>query len=268
MMIHSGWPWVAEATYIGTVLPEHLHGRLRARAVGMGADRLVVGDDPGRGPGREGVLRLRRIVRARDVPRVGAAGAGGARTRPGSVRRPRLPLGGVGGFHRARRAGRQRPDGSTASDGRSVSRDRGRRRAQRPGGGRLLRQGRRTDGRPRGAEQGRRGGRHERAVPRPPGDQGLHLFVRDVADARRSSSRSSVCRRMGIGSRRSVRTTRRSPTGGRSRSTATTQRRPTLRSRSSRRTMPRRFPTTRRGSTASRRSWARCCMRCRRTSGR
>ena len=63
-------------------------------------------------------------------------------------------------------------------------------------------------------------------------------------------------------------TTRRSPTGARSRSTATTRRRPTSPSRSSRSRTPRRCRRTRRGCTASPRSSARCCTRCRRTLAR
>ena len=87
---------------------ERLHGRLRARAVGMGADRLVARDDPGRGPGRQGAARLRRVVRAGDVPRVGAAGARGARAGARALRRPGLPVGARRRVDRPRRARRQR----------------------------------------------------------------------------------------------------------------------------------------------------------------
>ncbi len=78
-----------------------------------------------------------------------------------------------------------KPHGQEGKDrhGEHLRRDHHRRRSQRTHQRRLLRALGRAHRGAGGPRQDRRRGRHQRAVPRPPRDQGHHVLVRDVPDA-------------------------------------------------------------------------------------
>ena len=120
--------------------------------------------------------------------------------------------------------GRRR--GNDVSDER-LSRDRRRRRPQRPRRRGVPGEGRRAHRGAGGAAQGRRRGRHDGAVAGGARVQGHHAQLRDEPDARHDPARPAARRATATGRPRSGRTSCRSPTGAASCSTTTTRRRTT-----------------------------------------